>query len=435
MELTRRQTLYRFLFGAGAVGLRSLATGLPLSFLVNPLRAVAQDACPPVGTGQFLVFATSGAGDPLNANVPGTYLNPEIAHPLDPLMARTPLTLAGKAYDAAAPWASLPQTVLDRTCFFHHATLANNHPQQPKVMRLMGSVRRSEMLVSVYARELAACLGTVQAEPVSVGASGVDELISYAGRTLPKISPSGLRDALLSPTGALANLQSIRDKDLDRLNALFKESGTTAQRAFLDRMAQSQREARNISQELLENLSSITGDDQVNQMIASAALIKMKVTPVVAVHINFGGDNHTDADLQNEATRTVSGVAAIGGLMNNLAALGVADQTTFAAMNVFGRTLIKKGTAGRDHWANHHVTVMIGKGIRGGVIGGVRPFNKDFGAQPIDSQTGMGTDGGDITFEATSGAVAKTLGRALGVSATALDENITTGKVVPAALV
>ena len=436
MDFTRRTALLNLLFGAGAVGLRALATGVPASVLLRPLAAGAQDAsvCPPAGKAQYLVFATSDSGDPLNANVPGTYGYADIAHPPDPLMAKTAMTLAGKQTEGAAPWAGLPQALLDRTCFFHHATLANNHPQQPKVMRLMGSTRRSEMLVSVYARELAACLGTVQKEPVAVGAAGVGELLSYEGRTLPKLSPSGLRDALLSPAGPLTNLQAMRDADLDRLNALFKQEGTRAQRAMLDRMALSQREARNISQALLDNLSSITGDDTNNQMLAAAALIKMNVSPVVSVHVNFGGDNHNDTNLQGEATRTVSGVASIASLFTRLTDLGIQDQVTFAAMNVFGRTLKKKGTTGRDHWSSHHCTVMIGPGIRGGVVGGVKPMSGDYGALAIDSRTGEGRDGADISFNDTLGAVGKTLGTALGVSAAALDENISTGKVVSAAL-
>ncbi|MBF5043535.1 DUF1501 domain-containing protein [Aggregicoccus sp. 17bor-14] len=437
MELTRRTALLNLLFGAGAVGLRALATGVPASLLLRPLSARAEEpsgVCPPAGKAQYLVFCTSDSGDPLNANVPGTYAFADIAHPPDPGMAKTSLTLAGKATEAAAPWAGLPQGLLDRTCFFHHATLANNHPQQPKVMRLMGSTRRSEMFVSVYARELSACLQTVQREPVAVGASGVGELLSYEGRTLPKLSPSGLRDALLSPAGPLTNLQKLRDQDLDRLNALFKQEGTSAQRAMLDRMAQSQREARNISQALLDNLSSITGDDTNNQMLAAAALIKMNVSPVVSVHISFGGDNHTDANLQGEATRTISGVASIASLYARLTELGLQDQVTFAAMNVFGRTLKKKGTAGRDHWSNHHCTVMIGKGLKGSVVGGLKPMSGDYGAMAIDSRTGAGQDGADIAFGDTLGAVGKTLGTALGVSAAAVDENISTGKVVGAAL-
>ena len=47
--VNRRQHLRSWLFGAGALGLRSMATGLPVSFLVNPRSVRAADhslACP-----------------------------------------------------------------------------------------------------------------------------------------------------------------------------------------------------------------------------------------------------------------------------------------------------------------------------------------------------------------------------------------------------
>ena len=39
MKLDRRDILFRFMFGAGAWGLRSLASGLPTAFLMNPSTA------------------------------------------------------------------------------------------------------------------------------------------------------------------------------------------------------------------------------------------------------------------------------------------------------------------------------------------------------------------------------------------------------------
>ena len=42
--LNRRQALLSLLFGAGFVGLRSLATGLPTAFFLNPRKAMASDA-------------------------------------------------------------------------------------------------------------------------------------------------------------------------------------------------------------------------------------------------------------------------------------------------------------------------------------------------------------------------------------------------------
>ena len=50
-------------------------------------------------------------------------------------------------------------------------------------------------------------------------------------------------------------------------------------------------------------------------MIAAITLIQMNVTPVIAIHIPFGGDNHRDVGLATETAQTVSGVATIAALM------------------------------------------------------------------------------------------------------------------------
>ncbi len=97
--MNRRQALLSTLFGTGYIGLRALATGLPASFLLDPRRALAASP-PPVDAGgsggQFVLFNTSGNGDPLNASVPGTYLDSNIVHSADPTMAPTSLTLQGQ---------------------------------------------------------------------------------------------------------------------------------------------------------------------------------------------------------------------------------------------------------------------------------------------------------------------------------------------------
>jgi hypothetical protein len=437
MSEGRRRAILGGLFGAGWLGLRALATGVPAAILANPRRALADTdptTCFSQAKAQYLILSTSGSGDPLNANVPGTYAFPTIAHPLDPLMAKTSFQLGQTAVEAAAPWSTLPQALLDRMTFFHHTTLTNNHANQPKVMRLMGATRRQEMLVSFFAAQLAPCLGTVQHEPVVVGASGSGEFLSYEGRVLPALSPSALRDTLANPAGPLGTLQKLRDADLDRLNAVFKSHGTTQQRAFLDRLAQTQTEARSISQALLDNLAAITANDPTNQVLAAVTLIKMNVSPVVSMHIPFGGDNHTDTDLAGETKQTVAAAGTLALLYQKLTELGLEDRVTFAAMNVFGRTLAKKGTTGRDHLANHHATVMFGKGIKPGVVGGLVPQAGDFAALPIVAATGAGDPNGDIAFNDTLGAMGKTLGMALGVDPAALDQNIMTGKPVVSAL-
>jgi hypothetical protein len=437
MTFKRRDLLKATVFGGSGFGLRALATGVPAAFLSRPFSAGAQtmaDACADKARAQFLILSTSSAGDPLNANVPGTYDFPDIAHAADPRMAPTPINLGGRMVTGAQLWSTLPPWVLERTSFFHHATFTNNHANLAKVLRLMGQTARSEMLPSIYAKELASCFGTVQVDPVSAGAGDV---LSIDGRSLPNVAPTGLRDLLNRPNTPLQRLQAVRDKSLDEIHAILKERGTKAQLRYLDSLAQSRQQARALGGDLLDMLAAIKSDRADGQIVAAVALIKMKVTPVVTIRLNFGGDNHTDPDLlRSEVPQHETGIAQMGQLMEMLRTAGLQDQVTFAAYNVFGRTLKKNGTAGRDHWGSHHATVLIGKPIRAGVVGGLEPKSMDYYATPIDAATGeKRPGGGDIKFEETLAAMGKTLGAALGVPRAVLDAQIQGGKVVTGALV
>ena len=184
IQPTRRQALLAGLFGAGAVGLRALATGLPAWLLADPLASRADPRlCPGTdpGAAQYLILCTRQDGDPLNANVPGTYESPDIYHSADPRMAPLPMSLGGRQYVAARPWATLDPTLLARTCFFHHGTYTINHGNHPKVLGLMGAVRRQEMLISMLAKNLGPCLGTIQTEPAVICSSNVP-MFNAAGR-------------------------------------------------------------------------------------------------------------------------------------------------------------------------------------------------------------------------------------------------------------
>jgi hypothetical protein len=226
----------------------------------------------------------------------------------------------------------------------------------------------------------------------------------------------------------------MRDQTLSQLDELFRGGANKGQKAYLDSLINSQSELRNINQSLLSSLSSITDNSVNSQVTAAIALIQMKVTPVIAIHIPFGGDNHNDALLANEAKQTVSGVAAIGSLMSQLAAAGLSDQVTFLSLNVFGRTLGPSNTDGRQHNQNHQVSIAIGKPFKGGVIGGVAPVAGDYGAVAINSTSGAGGAGGDVIPAETLASFGKTALAAVGVDAKVIDTSITTGKVVPAAL-
>jgi hypothetical protein len=433
MKYQRRDLLKSTLFGASGLGLRALATGLPVSFLSRPLMA-DDYVCPDKNKAQYLILSASSAGDPLNANVPGTYDFPDIAHSADPRMAPTPITLSGKEYVGAQVWSTLAPWVADRTVFFHHATYTNNHANLSKTLKLMGQTARQEMMPSIFAKYMAPCFGTVQVDPISAGAGDV---LSIDGRSLPNIAPTGLRDLLASPKTPLTRLQPLRDAALDEVHTMLKERGTVAQRLYLDRLAMSRQQARTLGADLVDMLAGIRGNGADGQITAAVALIKMNVSPVITISIPFGGDNHTDNGLtQSEVPQTENGIKSINTLMETLRVAGLQDRVTFAAYNVFGRTLKKNGVMGRDHWASHHATVMIGSGLKGGVIGGLEPKSGDYYATPIDSASGAGVPGGgDIGFNETLAAMGKTLGAAMGLPAATLERHIGGGKIVRAALV
>ncbi|MEM6732595.1 MAG: DUF1501 domain-containing protein, partial [Myxococcota bacterium] len=355
----------------------------------------------------------------------------DVKHPLAPEMAETPLTLNGVSTSAAKPWADLPQATLDHLAFVHHATNTNSHPNHPKSMRLQGSVVGNEMLLSALAKETATGLMTTQAEPVSLGAGG-SELISFEGRRLSNVSPTGLQRALQAPDAP--DLASLRDQTLDGLYALYKARGGRKHIRMLDAFARTRREAKQVNVSLLDLLAGIDDQEKTDQEIAAASVLAaMNLTPVITIKIRFGGDNHADADLEDETTETVTGVAYVQKLIDSLNALttqGVlTNEVVVASMNVFGRTmsLQRKGLNGRDHNPNHHCMLIHGPNIRGGVVGGIEAFGRDFAAAPFDASTGAIDESGVPRSESYE-AAAKTLGCAVGVAESRLDELIIGGR-------
>jgi hypothetical protein len=226
----------------------------------------------------------------------------------------------------------------------------------------------------------------------------------------------------------------LRDQTLSQLYDLYKTGASPAQKMYIDSLVTSQRQVRDINQNLLNALSSIKDNSPASQILAAVTLIQMNVTPVVAIHIPFGGDNHRDVGLATETAQTVSGVANIVALWEQLAAAGLSDNVTFMSLNVFGRTLGPSNTDGRQHNANHQVSITIGKPFRGGVIGGVGPVQNDYGALAIDAQSGAARAGGDIPAVFTLPSFGRTMLAAVGTDASDIDSAISGGKVVTAAL-
>ena len=129
------------------------------------------------------------------------------------------------------------------------------HPKEPDVLKLMGATTPGEMLPSLLAKQLAPCLGTIQAQPISLGATSPAEGLSFGGAALPIIPALALKATLTNPPGPLTDLQPLRDQTLNQLYDLYKNGATPAQQAYIDSLVTSQQQVRNINQNLLDALS------------------------------------------------------------------------------------------------------------------------------------------------------------------------------------
>lgn len=432
---TRRNLLRGALLGAGAVGLRSLVTGLPRSFLETGSVAHAADPSEP----NFLIVCNAQDGDPLNVNAPGTYIDGTEHNP-SALLEETEMTLGATTVTAAKPWAELSADLRERMAFLHHRTYTNAHPEMSKVLAGHGSVSSldsnvSEQFPSVLARYLSGSLDTIQIEPATIGFTP----LTFQGRPLDLIKPTELQSLFSAPEELQGTLRALRDAELDAIYGELRVSGTAAQRAFFDRYALGREQARQIGADLGELLTRVPVDgDDTNggrdQVIAAVALLKLNIAPVIGIEIPFGRDNHADTNLAAEAAQTISGVATIQLLWDELKAAELQERTTFANLNVFGRTLKRNGSGGRDHNGDHHAMCIFGPRIKGGVAGGIEE-GRDFQATGIDSATGASTADGDISPDASLESVFRTLGTAVGVPDEVLDTTVAGGKVISSVLV
>jgi hypothetical protein len=435
---SRREILTHISSGALFLGLRSMVTGVPPAILLNPRSAAAVGlsraaaAVPP----QFVIYSTSGMGDPINANAPGTYDDPLIVHAQDPAMAAANITQSSVTRKGAAVWNTLPQAMLDKTAFFHHGTYTIIHTEESKVIRLMGAVNKNDMLPCMMARELATSLGTISAQPLCLYGDLNAALVDN-GVPLPMHPPSTLNNVLGVPRGLLGSkaLMNARDKSLDKLNAWAKSEAKTFQKGFLDQYALSQEQARNVQDKLGNTLANIKDNEIGSQVSLALALFQLNLTAVAAVSVPFGGDNHGDQGFtQFEVPQHKSGVAALADMQAKISAAGLNDQVSFLLTNVFGRNLTAKSGAvdGRGHNENHAVSLLYGPHIKGGVVGGIVPntTNGDYMAQAIDPSTGVPSAGGSISFDTTLASMGKTFSAAAGIDDETLTTNFRSGSVV-----
>ena len=186
-HLRRRQVLMGGAAGLSGLLLRSLAIGLPPAWLAKPLSAFGQEN---PNNMQTLILSTSSAGDPINANCPGSYVegveNNTLLTPVDFMLGDT-------ATRAAEPWTLLPANVRSRLAFVHYQTNSAAHIEYKSTMTFHGSVKNSagngsEMFSSAMAEMSHAGIGALQPEPLPL----CREILTVAGQPLQNLNPTEL---------------------------------------------------------------------------------------------------------------------------------------------------------------------------------------------------------------------------------------------------
>lgn len=412
--------------------IKSLATGLPPAWLTPSGLAYAQamDMSPP----QTLIMSTSRSGDPVNINCPGSVGNNRSPNPN--------LTYSqadfgrSRQVRCASEWGALPQDLRDHLAFVHYEALTAAHPEFIKAMTLHGSVMSPQ---GNSADMLSSALATLyptgickQIEPIPLS----DDPVTFAGQPLQSVKPSRLKELFAEQESSLQDLRGVRDEVLDELYQGLKSSGTRPQRKFLDRYLKSRDQARSIGNELGDLLNELSTDEDTidgaqDQIIAAVALAQLKIAPVINIKIPFGGDNHNDSDLSEEAEETRSGIGHIGNLWERLRASNLQNQVSFAMLNVFGRTFERNSSGGRNHNRYHGVMVAFGANIRGGVYGGA---TNDGRAQNMNPEDGGVVASGGI--QAANGLLAagSTLALALGHTQDSIRERIRDPQFISAML-
>jgi len=417
MNQTRRNLLLSSLFGGGYLGIRALAAGIPASVLLGSRTAHAGPCTSSGALPQYVIFTTSGNGDPLNANCPGSYgvssnlYNcPAAAGAGGADMTPMPMAVGGQMYQAAAPWAQMKNLDPTRTQFWHMMTNTVVHPFETNVLKLQGAIYEDEMFASFLSKNTQSCLNTIQPQPVSVGAASPSEALSYQGGALPTIPPSALQKTLvLNATSSInqKTLPSLRASALTNLQSVLypASSVTGAQNDFVTTYLAAQTALQKLDPSILASLADLSTESSKlpvqAQIDAAVALIRMNITGVVAIHIPFGGDNHHDPGYAAESLQTTAACQSLDYLLGQLQMYKtvdgrvMSDAVTIVSLNVFGRTLeyLTSNGDGRQHNLNHHVSFVIGKPFKGGVYGAVTQLtgNNDFGCVNMNAKTGAGT--------------------------------------------
>ncbi len=450
-RLTRRRLLGHASRSALGLSMRSVITGLPVSFLLTG------DAVAAPNPARIAILSSSGSGEPLNVYGPGTYA-PELAsvceHPrpeeVDPaevgsvvvngvtlsvedLSESAEVQLSGERVRMARCFEALSPEMRAHMVWFNYRTRANIHPQYRSVLTSYGDVhnalgRGAEEIPAAIAQEMAAILGTTTSAPFVLGggsfSSGGSPLASYSPMKVKTLANSVGRSM-----GGPEQFGALYDHFIDQTYGKVKREGTAQQKRFLDQYASSKQQASAFGDQLGQMLEGIVDDTIESQLRTAVMIAKLRLSPVVVTNYSFGHDNHSDFDLSFEAGETLKMIKALDTYWKVANEMGVVDDTLYATVDVFGRTPKRGSKGGRGHYGSFTSGLIVGTHLEGGVIGGIDASGGKAVASGINSTTGS-SESPDVAPEDTLNAYYRTLMGLVGVPPERREVRIPKGKEV-----
>ncbi|BCE01089.1 DUF1501 domain-containing protein [Marinicellulosiphila megalodicopiae] len=467
-NISRRDILKNGMSGAAAFSLRSMATGLPVGFLLSgAMPAYAAQA-----KDQKLILAMSDDGESINCYAPGTYssdasnalstierpttaqlgtgvlgtINGNDVTALD-FSEMASFNLGDTQVDAARYLSYLPEDLRERLGFFHLRTAANGHPEGPNVHGVHGGLtavngRGVEEIQSALMQEMqlnSLNHNSLLTTPMVLGNGRGLATLKNEGIAITRYSPLDIKNLFLGGEASvdLNNMKRLYENTIDSMYRDIKQNGSTAQMNFLDAHALSRSQAVILGEELGDLLSSITGETNTDQALASVGLIKANLAPVVVIRYAFSGDNHSDTDLSGEVAASIEQTNAIVQLWDLLKTENLQDDINFATYDIFGRTFGRNSEGGRDHHNSHCTNFMFGSNVKAGVVGGVEAWDNSgiriARASGINSTTGLMADA-DISLDETLVAYCRTLMAMQGIPEERIAIRLPSSKTVYGAL-
>lgn len=453
--MRRRQFLIQGFSSAMSLRLFSVASGLPLNFLLTGSTQAAINS-----SAKYTILAVSSWGEPLNVIAPGTFpigssdpvtskftrYSPSLNNASQVVNGTTislkDLVVKGtNQYGASGLYAAkaldyLPTDLKNHITYAYFDTKTVDHPAFSVILRGAESLRNMygevDELSSVIAQENAAALGTLNADPISLSVQ-----LKSNGAVIAPTNTDAIIKAF-NPAYSIQGLTAENFKNIytgffdDYYKNVYTKELSLKQKKCMDNQVNTLDQSITIGTELVNLLNS----QERNSITTALALCSLAITPCVVIQHDWGGDNHTDSDGGEEtgaSLRAIKKLDLLNQLLNNHPVFSVLkDKLCFASLDVFGRTPSLNDGPGRDHYGEFTCGMIYGNHLKGTVLGGPVLQNDKVVSGAYDPNTGIVTNTGRITRDNSLSSYVKTVLFAAGIPENICNERVKEGYIAKA---